>query len=533
MNSHRAEGDVEFSDELCMQPAYLWAFQINQQHISKIFQFALPSPTRYAQSWIECGVSIGRRQRQILLSRSCLGVLLAQRLTIFRNEYAVRMHPMHAARILSQRHVSGLKNESVGGMSCILTLLVHEDGSDTNNKTSEAEPIMDFSFHPSLPVLATASIRAPRLWCIDSECSKATHLATLIQGDEPQALRFVKFHPILPIVATQGDCAVKLWRFGLNPPFASFITILEHRYDQVLGQFSDSPYCQNRPTGAAFHPRLAILATSTHDGNVMLWHFDSDYTAASCVAVLEVKPASDGPLSLKNVVFHPFLPLLAASSNHEGATLWELSSDGKSATIIASMQEHNAGLKCVTFHPKLPFMGTASRDWTAKLWQLNYESTSVERDHTRSVVTCVSTLGEGWSAFQQADPVHNEEKVSECFGDDANVDQVDVYGGNTAANQFGMWIDENGEFDEYRWHATMRGHCGSVKYIEFHPKLPIAATCGKDRVAKLWSLNRDGTTAIPITSLHGHEHICHKAKFHPRLPILGTCSLDGTVKLWR
>lgn len=231
MNSHHGEGDVEFSDELCMQPAYLWAFQMNQQQMSKIFRFAPPSPIRYAQSWLECGVIIGCSQRQLLLSRSRLSVLLAQRLTIFRNEYAVRKHPMHAVRILSQRHVSGLKNESVGGMSCILTLMVHEDGSDTINTKSEAESIMDFSFHPSLPVLATASVRAPRLWHIDSECSKATHLATLIQGDEPQALRFVKFHPILPIVATQGDCAVKLWRFGLNPPFATFITILEHRYD--------------------------------------------------------------------------------------------------------------------------------------------------------------------------------------------------------------------------------------------------------------------------------------------------------------
>ncbi len=262
MNSHQAAGDAEFSDELCMQPAYLWAFQINQQQMSKILRFALPSPICYAQSWIECDVTIGRSQRQLLLSRSCLGVLLAKRFTIFQNENAVRMHLKHAARILSQRHVSGLKNESVGGMSCILTLMVHDDGSGTINKTSEAEPIMDFSFHPSLPVLATASIRAPRLWCFDSECSKATHLATLIQGDEPQALRFVKFHPTLPIVATQGDCAVKLWRFGLNPPIATFITILEHRYDQELGQFSDNPYSKNRPTDAAFHPRLAILATS-------------------------------------------------------------------------------------------------------------------------------------------------------------------------------------------------------------------------------------------------------------------------------
>jgi WD40 repeat protein len=403
---------------------------------------------------------------------------------------------MHAARILSQRHVSGLKNESVGGMSCILTLMVHDDGSDTINKTNEAEPIMDFSFHPSLPVLATASLRAPRLWRFDPECSKATHLATLIQGDEPQALRFVKFHPILPIVATQGDFSVKLWRFGLNPPFVTFITILEHRYDQALGQFSDNPFCNNRTTDVAFHPRLAILASSTHDGNVMLWQFNSNHTAASCVAVLEVRPWSDGPLSFKNVAFHPFLPLLAASSNNEGAIIWELGSDGTSATIIASMQEHSGGLKFVAFHPKLPFMGTASRDWTAKLWRLNYESRSVEGVSPNNVVTCVD-------------------------------------GCKTVANQFEMWIDEDGQFDEKRWHATMRGHCGSVKCIDFHPTLPIAATCGRDRIAKLWSVNHDGTSATPIISLHGHTHICHKAKFHPSLPILGTCSLDGTVKIWR
>ncbi len=197
------------------------------------------------------------------------------------------------------------------------------------------------------------------------------------------------------------------------------------------------------------------------------------------------------------------------------------------------MQEHSGGLKCVAFHPKLPFMGTASRDWTAKLWRLNYESRSVEGVTANNVVTCVCTLGEGWSAFQQADPVHNEETDTEFCGDDAAEDQVDVDGCKTVANQFEMWIDEDGQFDEKRWHATMRGHCGSVKCIDFHPTLPIAATCGRDRIAKLWSVNHDGTSATLIISLHGHTHICHKAKFHPSLPILGTCSLDGTVKIWR
>ncbi len=533
MSSHHTVEDVEFSDELCMQPAYLWTFQMNQQQLSKAFRFARPSSINCVQSWLERGMKIGRSQRQLLISRSRLSVLLAQRILIFRSEYAVRMPMMHAARIVSQRHVSGLKNESVGGMSCILTLTVHEDGSDSINKNKEAEPIMDFSFHASLPVLATASMRAPRLWLINSECSKVSHLATLIQGDAPQALRFVKFHPILPIVATQGDCNVNLWRFGFNAPFATFITMLGHRYDRVLGRFSDDPYCNNRVTDASFHPRLAILASSTHDGNVMLWQFNSDYTTASCVAVLAVRPENAGPLSLKNVTFHPYLPLLAASSNHEGATLWELGPDGTSATIIASMQEHNAGLKCVAFHPKLPFMGTASRDWTAKIWRLNYESRSVDGAHPSNVVKYLSTLGEGWSAFQQADPVQDEEKDSECCGDDADVGQADVDGSNVVTNLFEMWIDEGGQFDQKRWHATMHGHCGSVKYIDFHPVLPIAATCGRDCIAKLWSLNHNGTTATPIISLHGHAHICHKAKFHPWLPILGTCSLDGTVKFWR
>jgi WD40 repeat protein len=265
----------------------------------------------------------------------------------------------------------------------------------------------------------------------------------------------------------------------------------------------------------------------------MLWQLDSSYTAAACVAVLAVRGCEAARLSLKNVIFHPCLPLLAASSNHEGAILWALGPEGTSATIIASIKEHNSGLKCVAFHPKLPFMGTASRDWTAKLWRLNYEdSGSAEEACAADVVTCLATLGEGWLAFQQEGTEHNED-VS--LRDDVDAGEADVDSRKPDATHLCLeaWIDEAGQFDEERWRSTMRGHCGSVKSIAFHPDLPIVATCGKDRIAKLWSLNHDGTMAAPIASLQGHAHICHKAKFHPWLPIVGTCSLDGTVKFWR
>lgn len=530
MSSHGTVRDAEFSDELCMQPAYLWPFQMNQKQLWTTFRVGTPRTTfRQAQSWHVLGTIIGRKQRRLLISRGRLSVLLVQRLIVFRNEHAVRSPQSHAARILSQRHVSGLKNESVGGMSCYLSLTVNVDGKDGINESDQEEMVRDCAFHPCLPIFATAS-RFPRLWRLNHDCSAVTYLATMFEGQMSQdrlwsRVGFVVFHSILPIAAVQDNQFVKLWRFGFDPPFVACIARLKHGYDRYIGRESDDErFSGSALRSVAFHPRLAVLASCTHHGNVMLWQLNSDCTDASCVAVLAVGGEDSGFPSLKNVVFHPFLPLLATSSNYAGAQLWRLNADCTSATIIATIQEHLSGFKCVAFHPKLLFIATSSRDWTAKLWRLTFDDSGCAGGALLdNVAACVATLGEGFAVFQ--------------LGDDAgaDMDETHAVGGKIDASPMSIeaWVDEAGQFDTERWHATMHGHCGSVKCVAFHPDLPIAVTCSKDSTAKLWSLNRDGTSASPIASLRGHSSIVWKAKFHPRLPIVVTCSIDGTVKFWR
>jgi WD40 repeat protein len=234
--------------------------------------------------------------------------------------------------------------------------------------------VMSVAFHPTAPLLATASWdQTAKLWRFNPDGSvdnnmSATCVATL--HGHGSILECVAFHPTAPILATGSfDKTAKLWRFNTDGSTednmsATCVATLEGHHVGVAS--------------VAFHPTAPLLATGSHvtrsyDETVKLWRFDpygsfANNMSATCVAI---QNGHDG--SVDSVAFHPTAPILATSSDDRTTKLWRfdperLTDDNILLHCVVTLRR-SGYITSVAFHPTAPILATSSRDKTTKLWR--------------------------------------------------------------------------------------------------------------------------------------------------------------------
>lgn len=117
-----------------------------------------------------------------------------------------------------------------------------------------------------------------------------------------------------------------------------------------------------RVTKVCFHPKFSQLATSSEDGSIKIW----DYETGECEQSLREHTGM-----VNYVSFHPLGEQLASCAKDMSIKLWKLNKD-QEFRCFKTLQGHEHEVSTVEYiNPNGDHLVSCSRDMTIRIWDSN------------------------------------------------------------------------------------------------------------------------------------------------------------------
>ena len=201
--------------------------------------------------------------------------------------------------------------------------------------------------------------------------------------------------------------------------------------------------------------------------------------------------------------------LLATNSANGTTRLWALAAGG-STTLRAELA---TDIGDAAFRPDGRVLATASADRIAQLWDVSNPARPV----------ALSALAPHTREIEPAKDLPFTPDVA--FSRDGRLLATAAGFESTAA----LW-DVSDPAHPVRL-ATLSGHTGQVKGVEFGPAGDVLVTASRDHTARLWNV-RDPRRPRPLSTISGHTSTVGQASFDATGRRLVTASVDGTARVW-
>ncbi|MBG1263654.1 AAA-like domain-containing protein [Nostoc commune] len=232
-------------------------------------------------------------------------------------------------------------------------------------------------------------------------------------------------------------------------------------------------------------------------------------------------------ITLNHLTFSPDGKIIASSSDDGTIKLWH-----ENGTAIATISGDKNKLKSISFSPDSKIIASASQDGTIKLWQQNGSLIKTISGHQSWVVsmrfisdnTIVSISKDGIVKLWQQNgtlikiiSLKSHEITSATISPNGKMIAVGNEEGNIELRKIdGTFI------------TTIVGHQGWVTSISFSPDGDNIASGSDDKTIKLWKV--DGTL---IRTIQGHTARINTVSFSHDGKIIASGSSDQTVKIWQ
>lgn len=302
-------------------------------------------------------------------------------------------------------------------------------------------------------------------------------------------------------------------------------------------------------TALAFHPVYSILASSSEDGAIRLWDYES--------GVFE-RTLKGHTATVNSIAFEPGSGhLLASASADLSIKLWHF----ETFECLKTLNGHDHNVSCVRFVPAGDFLISCSRDKSMKLWEVASGFCTRTFTGHSEWVRCLAIKGsliasgghdEQVLIWTVDNPVpiqtfSGHSNVVECveFATDAAVSEI-------TASDYLPKVDIPEEEKSTRprefvvsgardktilvwdvWRGTcvttLRGHDNWVRELLFHPSGRFVYSCSDDKSVRIWDC-KSGRTAKTLVDAHDHFVTC--IALNPRYPLLASGGVDKSVKIW-
>lgn len=240
---------------------------------------------------------------------------------------------------------------------------------------------------------------------------------------------------------------------------------------------------RRRITSVLFRERHHQLLSASVDGTVRSWPLDS---AGGEGGVVVRAP------TIVRAALSPDQSLVAASIGDGGLQLWRL----RRAPKPPSASGHASPINGVAFFPDDDKLLSAGSDGTLRSWSA--DGTAGEVFYRR----------EG-ALFDVA--ISHDGRFVATTGTTHAVRLIDARSGKQL--------------------PPLRGHTAKVFSLAFHPKKPLLASAGRDRVVRVWRVSAKGGRLV--TELDAHRSVVPHVHFSRDGRWLVTASFDRSVRVWR
>jgi len=233
-------------------------------------------------------------------------------------------------------------------------------------------------------------------------------------------------------------------------------------------------------TRVHFAPDDATFCAGRTDGNINIWHMNSD-------KALVLKGHTD---RVYNISYSPDAKHLISAGHDKTIKLWNVA-NGK---LLYSVRAHSEPVLGVDFSPDGRFFASASADSTIRIWKPRNKKPEQTIKGHNGKVNCLAYSPNG--------------KLIASAGDDKTVR---------------LWQLPKGTQEH-----SFEGHTGSVNYVVFSPDGKILASAGNDQKIYLWNV---ATRKLSKTLLGNKDGILSVA-FSADGSLLASASYDRTVRIW-
>ena len=309
------------------------------------------------------------------------------------------------------------------------------------------------------------------------------------------------------VLTGSADGTVKLWDTTIREP-----RVLHH---------PDSVRC------VAFIPETHSVVSGSDDGAIQIWNLDTG-TVDRVVGQVE-------PQSITSLWVASDGGSVVVGCNDGTATVWDLHTG---SSPMGDPMVHDLAITSVAGTSDGRWIATGSKDRTVKLW----DASTGNIEHTfdaKAEVKTVRFSPDNRQLFANANSTwvwHVDTKsvshrvdwagnyhLEDCL---AASSQLLVVGGRDEWQRPKVEVRSRVDPREIRF--TIRSNRGSIRGASFSPDEKRLATCGDDKIIKIW----DTTSGHELLTLTGHTGSVRSGVFSPDGLQFASASLDGTVRVW-